>query len=766
MRRHRRFETCRRKLAAACAAYLAGVWLTGVFCAPMTVILVLCALFSGLGLLCRARRRSAFFCVLALMLLIGHGRAAWVLSIRDAATEPGVTLTGTVVRKLSDTRVCLADVTVDGETRLSRRAVVTLMLEEGEGARTVSVGQAVSGTGRLFEQEGVRNPGGMDGRIAALCGGYELSGYLLPGWSTAGKGRFSVIEAFRLAREALCARAEQLFGDQAGLFQAVMLGSRMQLDADTVQAMRLSGIAHVLTVSGMHLSLMAYAMRRLLRRLRIGRRGRFAAQTVLLGLFCLLTGGAPGTVRAYLMTLIRELAPLTGRRYDPLNALAAAALMMAAANPLLPRSASFQFSFFVVLGILLLSRQIASALTGEKRRRGRSVLHSLSLSLSAQIAALPMQLMLYGYVPLLALPMNVICGALLPVLLLGGWGTMLVSAASPGLGCALGALVNWPARLLERLSLAASCCAWGLLRLPAPLGVTVLLDALLMAVCSRRVRVSGRRARKAFFLAALMACTYLPRFDGSVRYVQLDVGQGDGALLRSGRHALIVDVGPEDSYAMLRYLRHEGLHVDAVVLSHLDVDHAGALATLLASEVAVPRLVMAVGAQEGEIAPAVSQALDLARGEGVRIEWVRAGDAIEAAGFTLDVLSPDDALSGSNERSLVLTGEVGGMTLLTLGDLPADCEMEAIPDCDILKVSHHGSKYATSTALIGAASPQVALISVGRNSYGHPSERVLGDLAAVGAQVLRTDQCGCITVRAGEDGPRALTLLRGNDDGT
>ena len=313
MRWHRRFETCRRKLAAACAAYLAGVWLTGVFCAPMTVILVLCALFSGLGLLCRARGRSALFCVLALMLLIGHGRAAWVLSIRDAATEPGVTLTGTVVRKLSDTRVCLADVTVEGETRLSRRAVVTLMLEEGEGARTVSVGQAVSGTGRLFEQEGVRNPGGMDGRIAALCGGYELSGYLLPGWSTAGEGRFSVIEAFRLAREALCARAEQLFGDQAGLFQAVMLGSRMQLDADTVQAMRLSGIAHVLTVSGMHLSLMAYAMRRLLRRLRIGRRGRFAAQTVLLGLFCLLTGGAPGTVRAYLMTLIHELAPLIGR---------------------------------------------------------------------------------------------------------------------------------------------------------------------------------------------------------------------------------------------------------------------------------------------------------------------------------------------------------------------------------------------------------------------------------------------------------------------
>lgn len=765
MRRFGR-ETCRRKLAAACAAYLAGVWLTGVFCAPAAWIVMLCALFSGLGMLCRVRGRSAFFCVLALIVLLGHGRAARELSVHDAATAPGVLLTGTVSRKLSDTRVYLTDVTVDGRTRLSRPAVVTLMLEEDEAARTVAVGQTVSGTGRLFEQEGVRNPGGIDRRIAALCDGYELSGYLLPGWSAAGEARFSIREAFRLAREALSARAQALFGEQAGLFQAVMLGSRAQMDADTVQAMRLSGIAHVLTVSGMHLSLMAYALRQLLRRLRVGRRGRFAAQTVLLGLFCLLTGGAPGTVRAYLMTLIRELAPLVGRRYDPLNALAAAALLMAAASPLLPLSASFRFSFFVVLGMLLLGRQITERLAGSVRRRGGRLLRTTAISLSAQIAALPMQLMLYGYVPLLALPMNVLCGALMPVLLLGGWGVMLVSAVSLSLGCALGALVSWPARLLERLCLAAAECAFGIVRLPAPYAVTVLLAALLMAVCSRRVRINGSRAGKVICLAALMACSYLPRLDGSVRYVQLCVGQGDGALLRSGRHAVLIDVGPADSYAMLHYLRYEGLYVDAVVLSHLDVDHAGALGVLLESEVDVPRLVMAGGAETGEIAQTVVQALSCARTAGVDIEQVTAGDTIDAAGFALRVLSPDDALSGSNERSLVLVGEVDGMTLLTLGDLPASCEMDDVPDCDILKVAHHGSRYATSAALIEAASPQVALISVGRNSFGHPAQRVLDDLEASGAQVLRTDESGCITIRAGEDGPVAMPFLRGRGDGT
>ena len=766
MKRHRRWETCRRKLAAACAAYLAGVWLTGVFCAPAAWVLALCALFSGLGMLCRARGRSAFLCILALMLLLGHARAARELSVHDAATEPGVMLTGTVSRKLSDTRVCLTGVTVDGRTRLSRPAVVTLMLEEEEAARTVLVGQTVSGAGRLFEQEGVRNPGGIDRRIAALCDGYELSGYLLPGWQAEGTAHFSLTEAFRLAREALCARAEALFGEQAGLFQAIMLGSRAQMDADTVQAMRLTGIAHVLTVSGMHLSLMAYALRRALRRLRIGRRGRFAALTALLGLFCLLTGSAPGTVRAYLMTLIRELAPLVGRRYDPLNALAASALLMALASPLLPRSASFQFSFFVVLGMLLLGGQITERLAGSVRRRGGRLLRTTAISLSAQIAALPMQLMLYGYVPLLALPMNVLCGALMPVLLLGGWGVMLVSAASPALGCALGALVSWPARLLERLCLAAAECAFGIVRLPAPYAVTVLLAALLMGVCSRRVRISGRRARKALVLAALIMCSYLPRLDGSARYVQLSVGQGDGALLRSGRHAVLIDVGPASSYDMLRYLRSEGLFVDAVVLSHLDVDHAGALGVLLESEVAVPRLVMAEGAETGEIAPVVAQALEGACTGGVDVAHVAAGDRIDAAGFSLRVLSPDDALTGSNERSLVLTGEVDGMTMLTLGDLPAACEMDSVPDCDILKVAHHGSRYATSAALIEAASPQVALVSVGRNSYGHPAQRVLDDLTASGARVLRTDECGCITVRAGEDGPRAIPFLRGRGDGT
>ena len=91
--------------------------------------------------------------------------------------------------------------------------------------------------------------------------------------------------------------------------------------------------------------------------------------------------------------------------------------------------------------------------------------------------------------------------------------------------------------------------------------------------------------------------------------------------------------------------------------------------------------------------------------------------------------------------------EAAGTRLLLTGDLPSECEREDMPDCDVLKVAHHGSKNATSLAFLERVTPELALISVGAgNRYGHPTQRVLSDLEQVGARVLRTDMSGCITL--------------------
>jgi len=302
------------------------------------------------------------------------------------------------------------------------------------------------------------------------------------------------------------------------------------------------------------------------------------------------------------------------------------------------------------------------------------------------------------------------------------------------------------AGVFESMSLFAASLEGSVLRLPSPHPFVLVLIAFAMALTGVQIRFGRKRKLAMAAVLLLTALLYLPRFDPSARYVQLDVGQGDASLIRTGRRAVVVDVGPAYSYDLLRYLRHEGLAVDAVILSHLDEDHAGALGVLLSSEIKVDRVIIDDRAQEYAASAMVTEAMD-ALMQAEKVETVGVGEQLDFGNVCLSVLSPGDALSGSNERSLLLACEAAGKTLLLAGDLPIGSEPERVPDCDVLKVAHHGSKNATSSGFLEMAQPEIALISAGAgNSYGHPHARVLKDLEQAGARILRTDRSGCITL--------------------
>lgn len=752
----------RRKLMSITLSYLAGIYLSARVAVAVREALLACTMLAIWIVLRRRAGRRVFFLCVILAALLGNAAAGRELARRDEATAAGTLISGTVIAIESDYRVMLSSVALpDGKTT-QRPIVVTLMLDENQmlPARP-KVGQQVHGTGRLFAQEEARNPGGIDGRVSAICKGYELSGYLLPGWTAEGEERCSAKEGFRQLRLYLVGKLEVLFGDYAPLFTAVMLGVRRELDAELTAAMRLTGTAHLLTVSGMHLTMLSGAIAAILRALKV--RGKTAAfvQAALLSFFTLLTGCAVGTVRALIMALLRLLAPLRGRKYEPLTALSLAALLLSIHQPLLAFDGSFQFSFFVVLGILLISRAFAGMRVGRMlEARFPKAAAALFVSVSAQIAAVPMNLALYGYVPLLSLPLNLVCGAATALLLIGGWGTLIVSFLHAGAGAFCADGLSLVSMGFEQMSVAASGWEYAILRLPSPYRVSLILFALLMALLSPQIRFGSRRKAAAMMTAALLALGYLPRLNPAARLVQLDVGQGDASLIRIGRSAVVVDVGPADSYDLLRYLRHEGLFVEAVILSHPDEDHAGALKMLLNSEVKMNRVIMAERAQGEAASLAVIEGLVKLEGSGAEIETVSAGDTILAGGVELSVLSPDETLSGSNERSLLLHTEVEGTTMLFTGDLPVRNEPAIAPACDILKVAHHGSQYASSREFIAQVSPRIAIISVGAdNRYGHPHERVLGDLEAVGAKIYRTDESGCIVVWLGEGGCEIKTMF-------
>lgn len=737
----------RRSLMAATLAYLTGILLSAVAVIPRECFVLLSMLFGALAVLWLRRRKSVLFFVMTLMFLMGNVRAGHEINLRDLPTKPGVMIEGTISKIEKPYRVYLKDVSVEGiPSGYVRDVVVTLMLEEGNAVQQLRIGQRVLGKGRLFAPDEKRNPGGVDWRVQAICKGYELSGYLLPGWTVQGKSIFSLSESVRLLRGSINTRIEKLFGERAPLFQGIMIGDKSSIDEEFTASMRLTGTAHILTVSGLHLSLIAGAISMLLGCLSLSRKIRFGILSAMLVLFTALTGGAPGTIRACIMAMIRERAKLRGRRYEPLTALSFAALCMTMVQPLYLFHASFQFSFFAVLSIQLFATSLMAF--ASRLRPGRLLLGLyglLSVSLSAQLGSIPMQLMLYGYMPLLSLPMNVLCAMMMPALLLGGWLAAAVSLLSWQAGVFLAKMLSGIAALFEAISLSAASIPGSVLRLPAPQGWIVLLILVLLLLLTARIRYGKRRPLAAVLVLIAVALGYALRFDPSVCYVQLDVGQGDGALFRRGRHAVLVDVGPTDSYEMLRYLRHEGLFVDAVILSHLDEDHAGAMGTLLASEIVIPAVITATGACEQAAAQAVRDMLDQLGQQKIALHEVRRGDQIHVNGISFDVLSPDDMLSGSNERSLLLHAETENVTFLLTGDLPIDSEPTFIPQADVLKVAHHGSKNSTSDAFAAMASPSAAIISVDAdNRYGHPHARVLTALAQT--QILRTDKQGCITL--------------------
>ena len=762
---NRLFLAVRRKLAFVTTAYLAGIYLakTAVLSAAYTGIL--CALLLLRTFVCLRQRKSVLPYLVCIAALIGNLYAGAEIQRRDLPTGYGVQIEGRVSAIEKSYRVYLSDIVIDGSSKTHRPVLVSLLLDdEDTSVPSVQVGHHISGTGRLFVQDEKRNPGGVDRRIQAICDGYELSGYILPGWSVDGNPVFSLREMMRQCRDAVNEHVQRIFGEDAPFFQGIMLGSKNALDGELMTSMRLTGTIHILTVSGLHLSIIAVLLRKLMKRLPISRKVSALSVSLILMLFTGMTGAAPGTIRACIMALLKERAILRGRRYEPLTALAFSALMMTIVRPLWVFDASFQFSFIVVLGIILLSKGFAQTMQHDAMLAGMPnvLTNAVSISFCAQIAALPMQMMLYGYVPLLALPMNIVSSFLIPWLMVGGWV------------CAFSELMYMPiarwgavglallANIFERISTAAAAVPGCIVRLPAPFEMTVFLSMMLMIFVSRSICFGKSRKTAAVLTLGLLAMSYLPRFDLDPQYVQLDVGQGDAAVIRNGRHAVLSDIGSANSYDVIRYLRHEGLFVDAVILSHLDEDHAGSLGAMLKTEIDIPAIIMAEGAVECASDDDVINALNVALKRGIPVHTLQRGDSMSVNGIHMDVLSPSYAISGSNERSLLIHAKLNDVSVLLTGDLPQSSEPVIVPECDILKVAHHGSKYATSEAFVNMAQPDIALISVGAsNSYGHPSNRVIELLNASGAKVMRTDQMGAITIRMSKNNLEAFGYLNG-----
>ena len=559
-------------------------------------------------------------------------------------------------------------------------------------------------------------------------------------------------------RERLTGMIEEVFpADAAAFAKALLLGDRTGLSWEQSQNFSLSGISHIVAVSGLHVNIL-FAFIWIL----TGKR-RFLTALIgipILILFGAMAGFTASVTRAVIMQILMLLALAVNREYDPPTALSFACLVLLGMCPLSIAGIGFQLSFASVAGIFLfypkLSNWLKNWLPGRgKTFRGRVerfFTATVAVTLSATVMTVPLTAIQFGLVSLVGILTNLL---VLPVVSLVFYGVMAVCALGcvhSGAAMMLVKLVAWPIRYALSVANTLAGIPLAAVYTVSPYIVVWLVfvyGLLLWLLLSKKKRPAIAAGLGLLGLCVSLMLSYLEPLTCDYRVTVLDVGQGQCIVLQSSGSTFLVDCGgsrDEDTADLAaEYLLSQGItRVDGLILTHYDRDHAGAV-PYLARRVDIERVYLPMTEDADGCLQAV---LDVVP-EQIPIDTeltIAFGEA------QIQIFPAKDAGSGNDSCAAVLFQRGKCDTLIT-GDLSADAERQLLhdydlPDLEVLIVGHHGSKYSTCTELLENTVPDVAVISVGaENSYGHPTREVLERLKEAGCVIYRTDLHGSITYR-------------------
>ncbi|GEM87380.1 DNA internalization-related competence protein ComEC/Rec2 [Meiothermus granaticius] len=575
--------------------------------------------------------------------------------------------------------------------------------------------------GRLRRPKGARNPGGFDEAtwlkglgITAVLEVHHLSLLHPQG------GVRPWLEAQLMAGLSPAASA---------LNRAITLGEGREL-GETYTEFQRAGLAHALALSGLNVGILVGFFVLLLYKLG---RWRYLAALGLLLLYLLLVGPQPSLVRAVIMAAFVLVGLFLGKgKVELLPALLLALALHLIIWPHALYSLSFQLSYLAVLGLAVVWPRLPQ-LPGWKGW----LWASLGLTLAAQVFLLPLLLHSFHALPLLSPLSNLLVLPLLNLLVPLGFLKLL-----------LGGVLAWPVEWLSQAVLKlvgwlaqGPQLYWGEI---SPVGFILYFLALGPLLLALYGRLGWSRAMVLSATAVLASLLPLPFQRGEIW--QLDVGQGDASLIRlPGGVEILVDGGRDWAYPRLEgALRALGVDdLDLVIATHADADHIGALPQLIRN---FPVQALVTGPRRpGD--PNDDDLRQAAQDRHVKVIQAGFGSLLAIPGARLRFLNPYGDEASDNELSLVFVLETAGRKALFTGDAPLSSEERWAGEAvSILKVGHHGSASSTGQKLLQRFHPQIALIGVGSNTYGHPTAQVLERLDAWGVEIHRTDVEGAIRV--------------------
>lgn len=636
--------------------------------------------------------------------------------------------------------------------------------------------------GELRPLANLRNPGTWDGESWNFVNGY--GGRLVQAQVSVLDERPGILDSFALSNLRLRERLQlYLPGERGALLCGMLLGGGSGIEEETRELFQNNGLAHLLSVSGTHLMLLAALLLLLAKALPLGAGWRKSLVFIVLCAYACLCGLRPPVLRALCMSgallcggssLLRnrrqEAAsenerPAVQNVLDKGSVFCLTAILLLCWQPAWLLNIGFQLSFGAAAGLLWLLPRLQELLAGRWQGLGDMI----AVTLAAQLALLPLEIAYFHQLSLISVISNLLLVPLLELAVLSALGGLLLAAlpllSAPGIWTlqAAGFIIE---QVLAQAAWLQSL-PWATVTVPLlPLWCAAVYYALLVLALDLEIvfslQAKERRLAAAFLALLLSGALCWQHFKPQpLTAYFLDVGQGDCTVIISPqRRVAVVDTGglanfDTGSRIVVPFLRSLGYdQVDLLLLTHSDFDHVGGAAGL-ARNLRIKKIILP---QEELTAGGAENLRPLWRYvKREKAERARQGKSYDLgeAHLRLEAV-PQAAVSGNEASTLAgLYDGQGRRCLLLPGDMGLRREQE-LADAGswaVLKAGHHGSKSSSGEEFLARVRPLLAVISCGKdNRYGHPHQETLARLHEAGAKVMRTDEQGALKVVFDEKG--------------
>lgn len=531
-------------------------------------------------------------------------------------------------------------------------------------------------------------------------------------------GAFAVADRARSrVAEALAPWSHESAG---GLVSGFLIGDTSSLSSVDQQMLREAGLSHFVAVSGSNVAMFLGLWWVIAAPFAFGPRRRAVGGLVGVSLFVIMTRWEPSVVRAGAMAIIVLLTRAVGYPMTAWSALGAAVTGIVLVSPELVESVGFQLSIAATLGVM--------ALAGLTPTPWRWLNAAVAATIGAQMAVAPILLWHFGNIPLMAPIANILAVPAVTLSTMAG-GVGVIAGWEPVLAVSVTAAryVLWLAEVASGWP-QLSAVGFALVMLLA--GLTVWLPT----------RPLGVAVAVGFLVLQIVSSPDVVR----PSIIALDVGQGDAILLLGPETTILIDGGPDPGVMVNKLREYDVESVDLLVITHPHEDHQGGI------DAVVDRWPIGAIWHSGwpEASGSYVQISQRAQELGIAIGVPDLG-RYTIGGWTLDVLGPQRRYADANDQSVVIRATYGGVSILLTGDVEERAQRELGQiTADILKVPHHGG--ATSDLdWLGGSGAQVAIISYGENTFGHPTDVVLEELRSSGMVIRETGLEGDIVIPLG-----------------